>query len=78
MGTRLTELVERFGGRLEGDPDIEVTRIAPLDRDNWPTITFDIVNLNKARREGYFQFPNAQFTSYDPGRTFQLGIRGKF
>jgi hypothetical protein len=49
-----------------------------LGRDNWPTVTFDIVNLNKAKREGYFQFPNAQFTSYDPGRTFQLGIRGKF
>jgi TonB-dependent receptor len=49
-----------------------------LGRDNWPTITFDIVNLNKAKRESYFQFPNAAFSSYDPGRTFQLGIRGKF
>jgi TonB-dependent receptor len=49
-----------------------------LDREHWPTITFDIVNLNKAKREGYFQFANAAFTSYDPGRTFQLGVRGKF
>ncbi|MFL6673215.1 MAG: UDP-3-O-(3-hydroxymyristoyl)glucosamine N-acyltransferase [Massilia sp.] len=30
MGTRLAELVERFGGQLAGDPDIEVTGIAPL------------------------------------------------
>jgi UDP-3-O-[3-hydroxymyristoyl] glucosamine N-acyltransferase len=30
MGTRLGELVERFGGHLAGDPDIEVTGIAPL------------------------------------------------
>jgi UDP-3-O-[3-hydroxymyristoyl] glucosamine N-acyltransferase len=30
MGTRLAELVERFGGQLAGDPNIEVTGIAPL------------------------------------------------
>jgi UDP-3-O-[3-hydroxymyristoyl] glucosamine N-acyltransferase len=32
MGTRVTELVERFGGQLQGDPDTEVTAIAPLER----------------------------------------------
>lgn len=30
MGTRLGELVERFGGQLAGDPNLEVTGIAPL------------------------------------------------
>ena len=30
MGTRLGELVERLGGQLAGDPNIEVTGIAPL------------------------------------------------
>jgi len=30
MGTRLGDLVERFGGQLVGDPDIEVAGIAPL------------------------------------------------
>ncbi|RJG21597.1 UDP-3-O-(3-hydroxymyristoyl)glucosamine N-acyltransferase [Massilia cavernae] len=30
MGTRLGELVERLGGELAGDPNIEVTGIAPL------------------------------------------------
>lgn len=49
-----------------------------LGRENYPTITFDIVNLNRAKRQAYFQFANAQFSSYDPGRTFQLGLRGKF
>jgi UDP-3-O-[3-hydroxymyristoyl] glucosamine N-acyltransferase len=34
------ELVERFGGRLEGDPQIEVTRIAPLDRAGATDISF--------------------------------------
>ncbi len=40
MGTRLAELVERFGGRLEGDPGIEVARIAPLDRAGAADISF--------------------------------------
>jgi UDP-3-O-[3-hydroxymyristoyl] glucosamine N-acyltransferase len=40
MGTRLAELVERFGGQLEGDPDIEVTAIAPLDRAGVSDISF--------------------------------------
>ena len=30
MGTRLGELVERFGGQLMGDANLEVTGIAPL------------------------------------------------
>ena len=30
MGTRLAQLVERLGGQLVGDPDIEVSGIAPL------------------------------------------------
>jgi UDP-3-O-[3-hydroxymyristoyl] glucosamine N-acyltransferase len=40
MGTRLAELVERFGGQLDGDPDIEVAAIAPLDRAGPTDISF--------------------------------------
>jgi UDP-3-O-[3-hydroxymyristoyl] glucosamine N-acyltransferase len=40
MGTRLTELVERFGGQLEGDPDLEVAAIAPLERAGASDISF--------------------------------------
>jgi TonB-dependent receptor len=49
-----------------------------FDREGWPSLTFDIVNLNKAKRRGYFQFPNATMSQYDPGRTFALGLRMKF
>jgi hypothetical protein len=49
-----------------------------MNHEGWPTITFDIVNVNKAKRQAYFQFPNAQFSSYDPGRTFAIGVRAKF
>jgi UDP-3-O-[3-hydroxymyristoyl] glucosamine N-acyltransferase len=40
MGTRLGELVERLGGQLAGDPDIQVSGIAPLTDANASHITF--------------------------------------
>jgi UDP-3-O-[3-hydroxymyristoyl] glucosamine N-acyltransferase len=40
MSTRLGELVERFGGQLTGDPNIEIFGIAPLDGANASHITF--------------------------------------
>jgi UDP-3-O-[3-hydroxymyristoyl] glucosamine N-acyltransferase len=40
MGTRLKELVERLGGQLEGDENIEVAGIAPLDIAEASHITF--------------------------------------
>jgi UDP-3-O-[3-hydroxymyristoyl] glucosamine N-acyltransferase len=40
MSTRLKTLVERLGGQLTGDPDIEVSGIAPLDKATASHITF--------------------------------------
>jgi UDP-3-O-[3-hydroxymyristoyl] glucosamine N-acyltransferase len=40
MGTRLGELVERFGGQLVGDPNLEVSGIAPLDEAGVSHISF--------------------------------------
>ncbi|RYF03765.1 MAG: UDP-3-O-(3-hydroxymyristoyl)glucosamine N-acyltransferase [Oxalobacteraceae bacterium] len=40
MGTRLGELVERFGGQLAGSPDVEVTAIASLERAGTSEISF--------------------------------------
>ena len=40
MATRVGELVERFGGQLEGDPDIEVSAVAPLERAGAGEISF--------------------------------------
>lgn len=40
MGIRLGDLVERFGGQLVGDPNLEVTAIAPLDTAGASHISF--------------------------------------
>jgi hypothetical protein len=49
-----------------------------LDRDGWPTLTFNVANLNQAKRTQYFQFENATYSSFDSGRAFQLGMRARF
>jgi TonB-dependent receptor len=43
-----------------------------------PQLTFDVVNIFKAEQRSYFQFENAAFTSYQPGRTILVGLRGRF
>ena len=43
-----------------------------------PQLTFDVVNIFNAEQRSYFQFPNATFTSYKPGTTFFVGLRGRF
>ncbi|KPF82043.1 TonB-dependent receptor [alpha proteobacterium AAP38] len=42
-----------------------------------PQLTFDVTNLANAKQRSYFQFENATFTSYTPGRTFMIGLRGR-
>jgi len=41
-------------------------------------LTADALNIFQARLRTYFQFSNATFTQYDPGRTIMIGVRGKF
>jgi TonB-dependent receptor len=62
--------------QLDFSSSIELDRV--FERDGWPTLTFDVVNVNEAKRRGYFQFPNATMSQYDPGRTYALGLRMKF
>lgn len=49
-----------------------------FDRPMLPTLTFDVVNIFKSKQRSYFQFDNAVFTSYNPGRTVFIGLRGRF
>jgi TonB-dependent receptor len=43
-----------------------------------PQITFDVVNLTNSKLRTYFQFEDATFTEYKPGRQFLVGLRGSF
>jgi TonB-dependent receptor len=43
-----------------------------------PELTIDVQNVTKAQQRSYFQFENAAFTLYDPGRMVMIGLRGRF
>jgi TonB-dependent receptor len=43
-----------------------------------PQLTVDVINLTNEEQRNYFQFTNATFTQYDPGRTVIVGLRGRF
>ena len=47
----------------------------------WKTdvsMSFDVNNVTKSIQRAYFQFENAPFTIYDPGRTYAVGLRVKY
>jgi TonB-dependent receptor len=62
--------------QLDFSSSIELDQV--FDKDGWPTLSFDIVNLNNDSRRTYFQFGNATMSQYSPGRTYSLGLRAKF
>jgi TonB-dependent receptor len=48
---------------------------------DWDTkfeVTLDGINLFNKQQRSYFQFQNATFTNYVPGRQFLVGVRGRF
>jgi TonB-dependent receptor len=47
-------------------------------RTNLPQLTLDVQNITKARQRSYFQFQNAAFSVFDPGRIVMVGLRGHF
>jgi TonB-dependent receptor len=44
----------------------------------YPQLTIDVINLTDEEQRAYFQFPNATFTQYNPGRQIMVGLRGSF
>lgn len=43
-----------------------------------PQLTVNVANFTDATLRSYFQFENATFTQYKPGRQFLIGLRGTF
>jgi TonB-dependent receptor len=57
-----------FSGRLD---------LAEIFGNNYlPELTLDVINITKEYQRSYFQFDNAAFTFYEPGRTILIGFRG--
>jgi TonB-dependent receptor len=67
-----------------GDDYSQLDLSASLDlakvfgHDHLPQLTIDATNITKSHQRAYFQFSNATFTEYVPGRGIMIGLRGKF
>jgi TonB-dependent receptor len=64
--------------QLDFSSYVDLADVFDKPNSHWPVITFDVTNLDKSKQRSYFQFQNATFTQYDPGRTYMLGVRLKF
>lgn len=63
-------------GQLDFSGNLDLGKI--LGNDMLPTLVVNVININKEVQSSYFQFPNATFNEYNPGRTVLVGIRGRF
>lgn len=62
--------------QLDFSSRLDVGRLVGIKHDL--QLSLDIWNVGKSKQRSYFQFPNATFTLYDPGRTYLVGLRSKF
>jgi len=63
-------------GQLDFSGNVDLSRI--FGQDYLPTLVVNVINITKTAQSSYFQFPNATFSEYQPGRTLLVGIRGRF
>jgi TonB-dependent receptor len=63
-------------GQLDFSGNVDLGKI--FGNDYLPTLVVNVINITKAAQGSYFQFENATFNEYNPGRTVLVGIRGRF
>jgi TonB-dependent receptor len=66
----------RSYGQLDFSGNVDLAKI--FGQDLLPTLVVNVINITKTAQSSYFQFPNATFNEYQPGRTLLVGIRGRF
>jgi TonB-dependent receptor len=63
-------------GQLDFSGNVDLGKI--LGNSYLPTLVVNVINITKESQASYFQFSNALFNEYNPGRTVLVGIRGRF
>ena len=62
--------------QLDFSGNIDLAKI--FKNDYLPTLVVNVINITKEAQSTYFQYENATFNEYNPGRTLLVGIRGRF
>lgn len=63
-------------GQLDFSGNLDLGKV--FGNSYMPTLVVNVINITKEAQSSYFQFPNATFNQYQPGRTLLVGIRGRF
>ncbi|MCU6453737.1 TonB-dependent receptor [Sphingomonas sp. A2-49] len=63
-------------GQLDFSGNVDLGKV--FGKPYLPTVVLNVININKEAQSSYFQYPNATFNQYQPGRTVLVGIRGRF
>ena len=69
-------LFGRSYGQLDFSGNVDLAEI--FKNDYLPTVVLNVINITKTAQSSYFQFENATYNEYNPGRTVLIGIRGRF
>ncbi|MCD2324861.1 TonB-dependent receptor [Sphingomonas sp. IC-56] len=75
-GIPLAAYYGRDYGQLDFSGNLDLSKV--FGKDYLPTLVLNVINITKTAQSSYFQFENATFNSYNPGRTVLVGIRGRF
>lgn len=62
--------------QLDFSGSVDLSQI--WDNSFLPTLVLNVINITKEAQGSYFDFPNATFNEYNPGRTIMIGVRGRF
>ncbi|UUL81211.1 TonB-dependent receptor [Sphingomonas qomolangmaensis] len=75
-GLPAAAIIGRDYGQLDFSGNVDLGKI--LGNDYLPTLVVNVINITKQAQGSYFQYENATFNEYNPGRTVLVGIRGRF
>ena len=75
-GIPLAAIYGRTYTQLDFSGNVDLGKI--FDDSYLPTLVVNVINITKEAQSSYFQFPNATFNEYNPGRTVLVGLRGRF
>lgn len=75
-GIQAAAIYGRNYAQLDFSGNVDLGKI--LKNEYLPTLVVNVINITKEAQSSYFQFENATFNQYNPGRTVLVGIRGRF
>jgi len=62
--------------QLDFSGNVDLGKI--MNNSYLPTVVLNVINITKESQGSYFDYENAVFNRFNPGRTVMIGVRGRF